>query len=396
MLLLCLLGLDGSIFLQVSLVVVLALARFELVFVLLRLFFLLLVLDLTLLRDLLELAHAATEAAGKLGNTLGPEEQEYDDKTYDQLWHSDRSKHLSSSRAICRISRNIIRLQSWCGSGLCATAAASAFEERRDPVLHLLGVLALRLEVEVTIVVFDGVGGLACLVVGLPGQKVGLRVVRLRLCRRCEGITRLLQQLLLLLPLLGLSLLAVDLTYEGWYLFVLRGDLAPSLQYLDRLVIAARGVIEGGEVLYLLGVLGVLLQGLLGLRDLLLRIGGLVGLLLLLVLVAGQLEEIVADVGAKAEKDKGDEEERREHDGHQPHPEAESVAVHHHGCLSLRGLQVPRRLYIMLPSTTVATTPPPAAASRTPRSVSPLSCEVSTTARSAHFPTSSVPVPAWI
>ena len=36
------------------------------------------------------------EAAGKLGNALGPEEQEYDDKTYDQLWHSDRSKHLSS------------------------------------------------------------------------------------------------------------------------------------------------------------------------------------------------------------------------------------------------------------------------------------------------------------
>src|SRR5918995_4047518 len=97
MLLLGLLGLDGSIFLQVSLVVVLALARFELLFVvLLRLFFLLLVLDLTLLSALLELAHAAAEAAGKLGNALRAEEQEYDDKTYDQLWHSDRSKHLSS------------------------------------------------------------------------------------------------------------------------------------------------------------------------------------------------------------------------------------------------------------------------------------------------------------
>src|SRR3712207_444719 len=102
MLLLGLLGLDGSIFLQLGLVVVLALACFELLFALLRFFFLvrffflLLVLDLTLLRALLELTHAATEAAGKFGNALGPEEQEYDDKTYDQLGHSDRSKHLSS------------------------------------------------------------------------------------------------------------------------------------------------------------------------------------------------------------------------------------------------------------------------------------------------------------
>ena len=96
MLLLGLLGLDGSILLQLGLIVVLALARFELLFVLLRLFFLLLVLDLTLLRALLELAHAAAEAAGKLGNALRPEEQEYDDKTYYQLWHSYRSKHLSS------------------------------------------------------------------------------------------------------------------------------------------------------------------------------------------------------------------------------------------------------------------------------------------------------------
>src|SRR5215204_6056083 len=96
MLLLGLIGLNGSIFLQLGLVVMLALACFELLFVLLRFLFLLLVLDLTLLRALLELAHAAAEAAGKLGNALRPEEQEYDDKTNDQLWHSDRSKHLSS------------------------------------------------------------------------------------------------------------------------------------------------------------------------------------------------------------------------------------------------------------------------------------------------------------
>src|SRR5215218_4524246 len=52
-------------------------------------------------------------------------------------------------------------------------------------------------------------GGLAGLIVGLSGQKVGISVVRIRLRRRREGITRLCEQLLLLLPLGSLRLLAV-------------------------------------------------------------------------------------------------------------------------------------------------------------------------------------------
>ena len=51
---------------------------------------------------------------------------------------------------------------------------------------------------------------------------------------------------------------------QGWYLFVLWGHLASFLQHPERIVVAARGVVEGGKILYLLRVLGILLELFLG------------------------------------------------------------------------------------------------------------------------------------
>src|SRR3712207_821684 len=48
---------------------------------------------------------------------------------------------------------------------------AAAFEQRRDAVLDGLRLLALRIQVEVAVVVLYGLGGLAAPVVGLPGEE---------------------------------------------------------------------------------------------------------------------------------------------------------------------------------------------------------------------------------
>ena len=191
-------------------------------------------------------------------------------------------------------------------------------------------------------------------------------------------------ELLLLLPLLGLCLLAVDLTHEGWYLFVLRGGLASSLQYLYRLVIAARGVIEDGEVLYLLGVLGVLFQGLLGSRDLLVGSGAWSACCCCWSWLPSTSERLWLMLVPRPRKIKERRRKARA-DGRRPHPEAQSIAVHHHGCLSSGVFRCRddciscylRRSWPRLPRRRPL---------RNTRSGSPSSCEVSITARSAHFP----------
>src|SRR4028119_752418 len=103
----------------------------------------------------------------------------------------------------------------WGGSRLAAGRALPALQKRRDPVLDGPGLVPLGLQIEVAVVVLDGLGRLAGLIVALPSLQVEVLVLPLLLRRGSERVPGLGVELFLLLGLHARGLLRVDGPEEG-------------------------------------------------------------------------------------------------------------------------------------------------------------------------------------
>src|SRR5918998_4223815 len=99
------------------------------------------------------------------------------------------------------MSRHIIRPQFPARIRLRISGRLAALEKGRDALFYRLGLLALGLAIQVPVVVLYGLGGLACLVVGLSRQQVSILVVGFDLRGRRVGVAGFSVEVLLLLLL---------------------------------------------------------------------------------------------------------------------------------------------------------------------------------------------------